>query len=254
MPELEVGTSSSPTDQPYLIRYTGEQFPLVLSVVDRNKDTALDISNAELTLDLGAVVKDNVDFVCPYENENNKAKTTIEEEDTSDPVDLEGQLKMEFIEDEEVRKTHPITILIISGECVLTVEDMRMDLYDVAAENDLWESVEFSTPLLIRARRRAIEEWNAQPGRHVSLDENSVPEDWAQKWSEGAVGHALRMKARQLAGSDLSGSIGDVQVEDKKPRIQLYNKLAQPRLAAWRRFIKGQQYLNTIRRSYRKIG
>ncbi len=254
MPELEVGTGSSPTDLSYLIRYTGEQFPLVLSVVDRNNDTALDISDAELTLDLGSVVKNDVDFTCPYDGENNKAKTLITEEDTSGPTDLEGQLKMEFVEDETIRKTHPITILIISGDCVLTVEDMRMDLYDVAAENDLWESVEFSTPLLIRARRRAVDEWNGQPGSHVQLEEDNIPEEWVQKWSEGALGHALRMKARQLAGSDLSGSMGNVQVEDKKPRIQLYNKLAQPRLAAWRRFIKGQQYLNTIRRSYRKIG
>lgn len=249
--ELTVTVHPQHTDLNYIARYSGEQWTQVFAFTDRTEETALDVSGADLYLTLGSIEKSNSDFTKNVDNESNKASVLFKESDTDSSGVHRGQITID--KGNTITKTPPITLELLSGNASVTLEDMRGLLWDLATENDLWDEDEFSDAILALGRRRAIDLWNGQAGQHDEYDVDSFPNEKKYYFLQGSVGEALIAKSRNLLGNDLTYNAGGIQVDDKKTRSQVYAELGRAMKTEWVRFVRREQYNESMRRSFKSL-
>lgn len=253
MSELSIGVRAKSGDVAYLARYTGERFPLILAFVDRSDDSSIDVSSADLSLELGSITKSNVDFTCPYDGHDSKAKVIITEDDTSSVGTYRGQATADLTSvSDEILKTDPITLIVMSGSAALTLAEIRVELQDLATKNDLWDEEELSDDLLALARQRAVDDWNSQPGDPREYSVDTFPEEYRGMWVRGAVAHVLEKKSRNLIGNTLQ--VGGGVPDDKSQRAQTYLQLSQALRQEWLAFIRTEQYYENMINSFHVIG
>lgn len=248
---LRIGSPSS--EIPYIARYTGEKFPLIFVFEDEEEDTALDVTDATLSMELGTITKADGDFTKNYGGEVNKTSVTLETTDTADAGEYKGQVTIDLTT--TIRKSNPIILVLMSGTEALTIEEIRMALWDLAADNELLQDIEFPDTMLVQARQMAIDLWNSSAGDFgfIQYTVNSFPSKWKSKWRTGAVAEALMMKARNLTGNTLALSAAGVTVDDKGPRAKTYFTLAQALRAEWVTWIREQQYYETWTRGFYEL-
>lgn len=245
MPSLELEIGSESTDLSYVAKYTGEQFYLELTFWDQSTDAALDLDGLIMSMDLGSIEKEDADFDRAYYDDSNKARVQILESETQSDGSYVGQVTLDS--GDTIRKSHPITLVLMSGSSPLTIEALRLSLWDLTAENELHEDVEFPDSLLAQARHQAIDCWNGQPGSHKQYTVDNFPGKWVGKWRTGAMGEAMIMLARNLVGNTI---VGGTEVDDKGPRVQAYMQLGTSMRQEWEQFIREQQYYESIQKGY----
>lgn len=249
--ELTVTVHPQHTDLNYIARYSGEQWTQIFAFSDRIEEEALDVSSASLYMQLGSIEKSNSDFSKNVNEESNKASVLFKESDTDAAGIFRGQITID--KGETITKTPPITLELLSGSAIVTLEDMRGLLWDLAAENDLWDEDEFSDAILALGRRRAIDLWNGQPGSHDEYSINNFPDEKKYYFLQGAVGEALLAKSRNLVGNDLPYTAGNIQVDDKRTRSQVYSQLGQQMKSEWLSFVRRAQYKESMRKSFKTL-
>ncbi len=239
------------SESTYSSYYCGEQFPLRLHVTTR-EGVPVDLSSADLSMQLepdgaGEVVeKEPGDFIVDGDDDS-RCEVTLTTEDTASPGTYRGQLTIDT--GLRVRKGDPITLMLLSGNSPLPLSDIRYGL----KQEEAVEAGELDMNLLAMARQRAIDDWNGQPGRQTQRTVDNFPDRFTGQWLKGAMGHALMMRARDLAPEAFPVSAGGVQFDDVSPKVESYIKFAQQMLAQWEKFIHAQQYNETLRRSFRTL-
>lgn len=253
MAEITLRIGSPASEIPYIARYTGEKFPLIFVFEDEEADGPLDVSGATLSMALGAITKADGDFTKDYGGESNKTSVTLDTTDTANAGEFKGQVTIDLTT--TIRKSNPIMLVLMSGTEALTIEEIRMALWDLAADNELLEAIEFPDALLVQARQAALDHWNGSSGdfgfKQYTVD--SFPAKWKGKWRGGTVAEALLMKARNLTGNTLQLSAAGVNVDDKNPRIQIYLQLATAMKQEWIQWINEQQYYETWTRGFYEL-
>lgn len=250
MPEIIIDAGSPDLETTELLRYTGEEFNIVFTFRDRSDGSAIDISEATLSLALGtAILKDDGNFDKTY-GESNQAEVTITASETANEGYYRGQVTA--VLDTRTIKSNPITLLLLSGGAELTIDDLRMALWDFSTENTLLDAEEFSDALLMQARKQAIDDWNGQPGYHDTYTVSNFPVAYLGMWRKGAIAHALLIRAFTYARNRLNSSVAGITVQDKD-KAPDYVALAQPLKQEWIDFIRKEQYYKRIQFSSRRL-
>ncbi|MFH1573502.1 MAG: hypothetical protein ABIG68_05930 [Acidobacteriota bacterium] len=235
-----------------LARYQGEKFPLILTFSDRDTGGPLAITGAELSMILGSIEKDDLDFDKGYGGRSNCARVIIDETDTATEGVFVGQATVTVTptgSDELIQKSDPIKLVIMSGTAALTIEDIRLELRDTAKLNDVQLRELLSNEDLMRARMMAVDEWNAQPGEHTSYTSGSFPATWVGAWRKGAKAEALYILANNWRLNRMVGAAGGLSV-DEKASVEQIEAVADKLKAQWLEFVRGQQYYETLKRSF----
>lgn len=236
--------------------YAGEQFDMVLKVQDRNGD-ARDISDADLEMTLtdgdNTIEKEPSDFVCPHDGINSQCSMTVTSDDTEDAGTYNGQLII--TDGASITKSNQLTLMLMSGNCPLTLGDIRLSLMDTPELNDYMEEREISDELLALARKRAIDQWNSRAGDHAQYTVDTFPTDQhgLEKWRLGAMAQALQMKVTGLLRNRVQIQGEGMAADEKGPRAEAYQKIAAKWEEQWELFIAKQQWADTHGNAWRTI-
>jgi len=248
MPTITVSVGSEDVALTELTRYTGEKFPLTFEFVERSDGTPLDISSATLTLELGSITKSDSDFT----KSSNTATVTIDDADTAASGVYRGQVTADLTT--RIVKSDPITLTLLSGDEVLTIDAIRAALWDLSADNPLLEDEEFPDWLLYEARREALDEFNGLPdiGGHRTFTESTFPQDHVYYWKCGTIAKALRRRALHYIRADMPYRAEGLVVQDKA-KAKDYLALAQYYDQIWRTWIRQYQYNWNIQRGFKYL-
>lgn len=115
----------------------------------------------------------------------------------------------------------------------IEAEDVRYEMLDHVDENEYLMEEEFSDETLNRAIEKCVDDWNARAPDHRQKTLDSFPDKYKSEWVDGAIGHALRMKARALIRNDVPGGSGGVEFRDKA-RGKSYIELGNALVKGWR--------------------
>lgn len=121
----------------------------------------------------------------------------------------------------------------------LTLEEIRMELRDRAAENDLLRDVEFDNVELLHAILSPIRYWNEIPPDLGQLSACNFP--YHGHWLRATCGHLLRIAANWYERNRLPGTGGGLSLDDRN-KSQQYTALSRQYFDEWRIFVDRKKF------------
>jgi len=121
----------------------------------------------------------------------------------------------------------------------LTLEEIRMELRDRAAENDLLRDVEFDDAELLHAICEPIRYWNEIPPDINRFSACNFP--YHSHWLRATCGHLLRIAANWYERNRLPGSGGGLTLDDRN-KMQQYLLLSKQYFDEWKIFVDRKKY------------